>query len=153
MSIKHIETKIKIGETSKNNTERLNFLDLDNSLFVILTIILVAFASFGLGRLSVNIQEKTPIIFPQKFPVFEQKAQAYIPQDSEQIEPNLIINNNLLPQVQSGSVVASKNGAKYHFPWCSGAVRIKDENKIWFDNVEEAKKAGYEPASNCKGLE
>lgn len=51
-----------------------------------------------------------------------------------------------------GQIVASKTGAKYHFPWCAGASQIADENKIWFDSVEDAQKAGYAPASNCKGL-
>ena len=52
-----------------------------------------------------------------------------------------------------GAVVASKSGTKYHLPWCSGASTIKEENKIWFDSYEEARKAGYTPAGNCKGLE
>jgi len=51
-----------------------------------------------------------------------------------------------------GSIVASKNGAKYYFTWCSGATRIKEENKVWFESETEAKNAGYAPASNCKGL-
>jgi len=50
------------------------------------------------------------------------------------------------------SFVASKNGTKYHYPWCPGAQSIKEENKIWFSTKEEAEKAGYQPASNCKGL-
>jgi len=51
-----------------------------------------------------------------------------------------------------GKYVASKNGSKYHFPWCSGATRMKEENKIWFETKEAAEKAGYGPAANCKGL-
>ena len=53
----------------------------------------------------------------------------------------------------SGVVVAAKNGTKYHYPWCSGATRMKEENKIYFESVEKAREAGYEPAANCKGLE
>jgi methylphosphotriester-DNA--protein-cysteine methyltransferase len=51
-----------------------------------------------------------------------------------------------------GTYVASKSGSAYHFPWCSGAQRIKEENKVWFETKEEAELAGYRPASNCKGL-
>ena len=51
-----------------------------------------------------------------------------------------------------GNYVASKSGTKYHYPWCPGAQSIKEENKIWFFTKEEAEKAGYQPASNCKGL-
>ncbi len=52
-----------------------------------------------------------------------------------------------------GKVVASKTGSKYHFPWCAGARTIKESNKVWFQSAQEARKAGYEPAGNCKGLE
>ncbi len=51
-----------------------------------------------------------------------------------------------------GQYVASKNGSKYYLPSCAGANRIKEENKIWFASVDEAKSRGYEPAANCKGL-
>lgn len=51
-----------------------------------------------------------------------------------------------------GKYVASISGAKYHLPTCSGAKRIKEENKIWFDNKEDAELSGYTPAGNCKGI-
>lgn len=54
--------------------------------------------------------------------------------------------------VKEGAYVGSKNGDKYHLPWCSGALRIKEENKVWFASKEEAERAGYTPASNCKGI-
>lgn len=52
----------------------------------------------------------------------------------------------------TGKYVASKSGTKYHLPTCSGAKRIKDENKVWFQSKEEAEAAGYEAAANCKGI-
>jgi hypothetical protein len=48
--------------------------------------------------------------------------------------------------------VASKSGTKYYLPSCSGAARIKEENKVWFSSAGEAAAAGYEPAANCPGL-
>ncbi|MBI5005006.1 MAG: hypothetical protein HZC03_00115, partial [Candidatus Lloydbacteria bacterium] len=51
-----------------------------------------------------------------------------------------------------GNFVASKNGTTYHFPWCSGAIRIKEENKVWFATKEAADRAGSHPAGNCTGL-
>ncbi|HED38129.1 MAG TPA: hypothetical protein ENI76_07790 [Ignavibacteria bacterium] len=53
---------------------------------------------------------------------------------------------------QTEIYVGSINGSKYHYPWCSGAQRIKESNKIQFSSKEEAIKAGYTPAANCKGL-
>ncbi len=51
-----------------------------------------------------------------------------------------------------GKYVASKNGTKYYLATCSGAKRIKDENKVWFASVEDAKASGRTAASNCKGM-
>jgi hypothetical protein len=51
-----------------------------------------------------------------------------------------------------GQFVASKNGTKYYFPWCGTVKNIKEENKVWFPTREAAVAAGYQPASNCKGL-
>lgn len=45
-------------------------------------------------------------------------------------------------------IVASKNGETYYYVWCSGANRIKEENKIYFNSKEEAEKAGYREAKN-----
>ena len=54
--------------------------------------------------------------------------------------------------VSSGIFLASISGTKYYLPECSGAARIKEENRIWFDTREDAEKAGYEPAANCPGM-
>lgn len=48
--------------------------------------------------------------------------------------------------------VASKNGKKYHLPTCIGARGIVEANRIWFSTKTEAEKAGYVPATNCKGI-
>jgi micrococcal nuclease len=49
-----------------------------------------------------------------------------------------------------GPFVGSKNSNVYHYPSCPSAQRIKEENKIWFNSVEEAKAAGYRPCKVCK---
>lgn len=46
-------------------------------------------------------------------------------------------------------LVASVSGTKYYLPSCSGALQIKEENRIWFDAAAQAQAAGYEPAENC----
>lgn len=56
------------------------------------------------------------------------------------------------PSQSEGGYVASKNGTKYHLPWCGSAKQIKEENKIWFATKADAEAAGYTPASNCKGI-
>ncbi len=107
-------------------------------------IIVVALTSFYLGRLSIteNTQE------------IQQKAQISEIQQKEGTQPSVPPVKNEEVQVTSDTAgyVASKSGTKYHLPWCGGAKQIKEENKIWFATKEEAEKAGYLPASNCKGI-
>ncbi|MDO8555401.1 MAG: hypothetical protein Q7R75_02450, partial [bacterium] len=104
----------------------------------------VALIAFGLGRLSAVLEKKTPI-------KIETQASLFASQNGQL---NNIKNEQNITSTSDvdGLLVASKTGVKYHFPWCSGALRIKEENKVWFKSREEAEKAGYTPASNCKGL-
>ena len=106
----------------------------ENDIITASVIILVGLISFGLGRLSVLLRKKEPIRI--------ETAPAAV---SEVGAPTF-------GAPTSDKYVASQQGAKYHFPWCPGAQSIKEENKIWFSSKEEAEKAGYKPAANCKGL-
>jgi hypothetical protein len=51
--------------------------------------------------------------------------------------------------VSNGLYVASKNGTKYYYSWCSGVSRISEKNKIWFETEKMAQERGLEPAANC----
>ncbi len=55
-------------------------------------------------------------------------------------------------QPQDLRVVASKASSShlYHFMWCSGAKRISEKNKIYFDTEAAAIAAGYSLAGNCQ---
>ena len=46
-------------------------------------------------------------------------------------------------------IVASKNGSRYYFVWCSGVSRIAAKNRVYFQTVEAAEKKGYTKASGC----
>ncbi len=118
---------------------------LENDLIIAIVIILVALISFGLGRLSKIRENKTPIT------IEDVGSKQNL---TEKVEPWGIGAESAK---EKGSTldklfVASKNGTKYHYPWCPGALNIKEENKIWFSSKNEAEKAGYTPAANCKGL-
>jgi len=128
---------------------------ISNDLFIVLMACLIATASFGLGRLSALEKKKTPI---QVLKVQDELLAGVV----GKVEPLLkaenspVVNNNLATaldsQTSKGIVLASKSGKKYYFPWCSGVDRIKEENKVWFVTIEDAKKAGLTPASGCTGL-
>lgn len=142
MSIREYVQKIKgvIGTVPRETK---------HNFFISLLIILVGTASFGLGRLSTNQINSSGIkvIIPQNSSANVLNALNSETQNS---------SNKLPPDVyvpdQGGEVVASKSGTKYHFPWCAGAKQIAEKNLITFASIEEARKAGYTPAANCKGL-
>lgn len=105
----------------------------ERGVFTAITIILVAFASFGLGRLSKTEELKTPVKIIQN---------AGLNQTATAISST----------VGDKGFVASKNGKKYFLPWCSGAAAISPQNLITFSTENEARNAGYTPAANCPGL-
>ena len=139
----------------KRTLERLN----SREVYILLIIVLVGFGSFGLGRLSRLEEAKLPIrlegaasgMTADSAAAFSSVAAEGAPPPA-QATGAVPRQNDLVGLESGGKLVASKSGAKYHFPWCSGAQRISEANKIWFNSVEEARKAGYTPASNCKGL-
>jgi len=49
-----------------------------------------------------------------------------------------------------GKYIASKTATTYHAPKCDWAEKIKEKNRVWFDDDKEAKKAGYKKHSCVK---
>jgi hypothetical protein len=96
---------------------------------LIIAIFLIAFSSFGLGRLSAREEALPPVSILQA-------PEAAGPQG----------------MAVGGLVVASRSGTAYHYPWCSGASQIKAENQVWFASEEAAKDAGYTASKSCEGL-
>lgn len=92
-------------------------------------IVLVGLTAFGLGRLSALEGEGRGLIIHEAQSATAAEAPA---------GPH--------------NFVASRNGTRYYIPTCSGAQRIKEENKIWFGTEAEARSAGYTPAPGCPGL-
>ena len=126
----------KIGEIKR--LIQANLADILTSL----VIVLVGIGGFGIGRLSMqeNGAQEAKILSASVI----QSGQT----GNSSNEPSFEV-----PALEEGGqVVASKSGTKYHYPWCSGAKSIKEENKVYFDNIEAARAAGYTPAGNCKGL-
>ena len=116
-------------------------------LFLGLLIFLVGIIGFGLGRLS--------IFWPQKEPVtIEHGEKNELNPTETKTGPTTKTNIGGTPNTMpaQGAYVASKAGTAYHLPWCPGALKIKMENKVWFETKEEAEGRGYKPAGNCPGL-
>ncbi|OHA46531.1 MAG: hypothetical protein A2541_00300 [Candidatus Taylorbacteria bacterium RIFOXYD2_FULL_36_9] len=137
MSIKDIGKKIKSYLEIKVNPLLFKIkdgFDVKKDTFIVLTIILVGLAGFGLGKLSALEKGREPIQIKKL----------------NSLSSN--INTSSPENTAVKLLVASKSGTKYHFPWCAGASQIADKNKIYFASYEEAQKAGYTPASNCQNL-
>jgi len=113
-------------------------MKINQDLFLIITIILVALVFFGIGRLTSPKSEPIQIMNLDKASVEDIKAPA---QEQGSSDVNY-----------EGKVLGSVNSDKYHLPDCPEAKQISEKNKIWFDSPEEAEKASYKPAANCPGL-
>lgn len=127
-------------------------------LLAALIIVLVSIASFGLGRLSAIWPAKKPIQITQEWDGGLSGAttsQGVRSPSGGQNRPQEtpLGQGGVIGSIPDGmQYVGSKSGSAYHYPWCSGAQRIKEENKIWFATKEEAAAKGYKPAGNCPGL-
>jgi len=130
-----------------NIQEKIKYFVEDNKsdLLVAVAVFLVGLGGFGLGRLSAIWSEKKPITIIQNQE-----------ENTEALRPTLDRQNiaSVVSAIQNkhGKYIASKSGTAYHFPWCAGAQKIKEANKIWFNTKEEAESRGYKPAGNCEGL-
>lgn len=116
------------------------FLGREDVLLALL-VVAVSLTSFALGRASTTQKQTVFEANPTEEVASVRKAT-----ESGQ-EPGVAIPGSVPTE---RGYVASKNGTKYHLPWCPGASQIKEENKLWFATKEEAEKAGYSPAANCK---
>ncbi len=146
MSIKESFNKIK-GRVALVPSET------KHNLFMAMLIVLVGTASFGLGRLSTDGKAQTEgikIIMPDG--VSAAAIKSFSSSEVQSATGKERLPENVYVPDQGGEVVASKSGSKYHFPWCGGAKQIAEKNLITFASIEEARKAGYTPAANCKGL-
>ena len=127
-------------------------------VFIPLVIIFVGMGAFGLGRLSKIEEERQGVSIEAPARVVEAlKGQNWALNgglEALNATPDQSVSQGNTTNTVStdGQVVASKNGTKYHFPWCSGAKTISEANKIYFNSTAEARAAGYTPAGNCKGL-
>lgn len=121
--------------------------DNKSDLFVATVIFLTGLGGFGLGRLSVLWPQKEPIKIIDNGVATSTESGRVLPSAEKAIGNTASVVSSI-----KGKYVASKSGTAYHFPWCPGALRIKEENKIWFETKEEAEARGFKPAGNCEGL-
>lgn len=129
--------------------QKLKSLLANDTIFYSVLLVLIAVASFGLGRQSVTLDNKSekPLISTSNL------APAAVVEAVSPASTTKAIPEPSSPYTKPVAVVGSKSGTKYHLPTCSGAKRIKPENLISFETVAAAEAAGYTAAANCPGLQ
>ena len=145
MSIKDFARKIKsFRDTVQTRLSGIKgHLKVKDDLFVATLIVLVGTASFGLGKLSILEAQRTPISITDG-------QSAVLDAISSPVAATAQGTTSL--SSGQGTVFGSRSGTKYYYPWCSGAARIKPENRVWFATIAAAKASGLTPAANCPGL-
>ncbi len=119
-------------------------------LLIIAIIILVAFISFFLGRLSKNTPNYQSLI---KYA--NQGALALNPSNTGNLEQMKGDSSPLEslsydgPDLKGREYFASKRGKKYYPFGCSAGKSIKEENRIYFGSESEAKAKGYTLSTSC----
>ncbi|MEI7513036.1 MAG: hypothetical protein WCJ74_00240 [bacterium] len=115
---------------------------------MILIIVLVGLSGFGLGKLS-NAGEGRAVIIQTGSSQNLQSDSSNKPENTASAIEAVAENSNT-NNLNPSNIVASKNGTKYYFSWCSGVGRIQDQNKVYFTSEQEAIDAGYTKASGCQ---
>ncbi len=139
--------------------------DMPKDIFVFLAILLIGAGAFMVGRISVGEAERKNelrIVAPSNLSPIAEQAQfetnssstinVFATSGSTSFRSFNSRNKATNSDAKSGIYVGSKNGRVYHLPTCPGAKRIKDENKVWFKDKQDAETRGYKPSANCRGI-
>lgn len=98
-------------------------------------LVMAVLASFYIGKSSKIAISATPVLI-----------------ETTAVKPVLVQQKSNMSNSGGGegSIVAAKNGTRFYPPGCTGANRIKPENRVFFKTEGEAEAAGYTRAQTCK---
>lgn len=150
MSIQNKTSNSKGGGSDISFDSLEGGTSIHTTILLLLLLIFSCFSAFALGRLSGMREGRQEAVVVKTIPpdLFGEKEPG---KDAEKLGAREPATDT--QDAGATFLVGSKNSDKYHFPWCSGALRIKPENLISFTSYEEARAAGYTPAGNCDGLQ
>lgn len=110
----------------------------EDKIILFIGFALVAFLSFGAGKISEISQ-------PEKQIVFKDSTNC-------QISPGLSPSpgNPATPgsTMETGKIIGNKNSKIYHLPGGASYEKISPANRAYFATEEDAQKAGYRKAKN-----
>lgn len=119
--------------------------DMPKDIFILVVIFLIGVGAFLLGRYSAYEERRGGELR------ITSPATTALATPSTRTN-TIAVENGVGQTSPQGMYVGSRGGTTYHLPWCGGAKRIKEENKIWFQSKDEASARGYKPATNCNGI-
>lgn len=114
-------------------------------IFVIFVVAIIA-VSFALGYQVGDkgaIMDDKQIVFSCPSDILDKQR---ISSSSINSTSSVAVNTSTQTQ-RGGAYMGSKNGTKYYTPDCPGSKRIKAENIIWFQSVQDATLQGYSKGS------
>lgn len=131
-----------------------------DQVFLVSVIMLVSIISFGLGRLSAKYQTAELDVQSTLVNTADLDKIATGPSLKSVVQKNTSPTNENREVTASNSIrtgnkkiVGNKNSKIYHYEDCPGALKMKEESRVFFISALEAKTAGFRPAGNCPGLE
>ncbi len=105
-------------------------IEKEDKIILLIGFVLVAFLSYGAGKLSVAYRPQTPIIFKNASdcPLLPANGETATAAEINKAE---------------GKIIGNKNSMIYHFPGSASYNKISPENRVYFDSEADAEKAGY----------
>jgi hypothetical protein len=122
--------------------------DYYNYIFVVFLASIIVL-SFLLGKQFGGVEnQKETIVFSCSEDVLSSQKIPFSSEVAGASTERIVSTDTIIEETtQKGIYVGSKNGTKYYTPGCSGTNRIKPENYIWFESVEDATLQGYTKGS------
>lgn len=100
----------------------------EDKIILAIGFVLVAFLSFGAGKLSETYHPREPIVFRDVANCPVQTAASLDAGDTAKTE---------------GKIIGNKKSMIYHVPGSASYNKISPENRVYFDTEADANKAGY----------
>lgn len=142
MNVTELVQKGKLWREGLRARARARFTTVPRDVLVVGIIALSSSASFGLGMLVERDLGKGSPFTVTEAPLVESSVAT--------VAVGAPIAPLALPATDT-QVIASKNGTKYYYSWCSGISRISPENRVTFATPAVAEAKGYTLSSTCKG--
>lgn len=103
----------------------------EDKIILVIGFILVAFLSFGAGKLSETYRPETPIVFKNA------------PDCPNSSADSAVASSATNGTKTEGKIIGNKNSKIYHYPGSASYNKISPENRVYFDTETDAQKAGY----------